>query len=258
MIASLGMYDRPGAQPSNDRFWALIRDGLRAAGHAAPEALTRGAEAYWPAWTSPDLILSQTCGFPYRAKLHDQVTIIGTPDYGVDGCPPGYYCSVFVARREDRRSTVMEFDGASLAFNEDLSQSGWAAPQAFARSHGMTLRPHLRTAEHLGSARAVAEGSADIAALDAVTWAMILGSESVAASLKVVGQTEPTPGLPFISAKGIDAGLMLQCVAGAAETLPTSDRVALRLRGVVWIPPEAYLSVPIPLTPADLGMPSNP
>lgn len=70
MIAALGMYDRAEVQPSNDRLWALIRVGLRATGLAVPDALTRGEGAYWPAWQSPDLVLSQTCGFPYRARLH--------------------------------------------------------------------------------------------------------------------------------------------------------------------------------------------
>ena len=27
----------------------------------------------------PDLVLAQTCGFPYRAKLHHHVTLTGTP-----------------------------------------------------------------------------------------------------------------------------------------------------------------------------------
>lgn len=40
MIASLGMYDRPETMAANDRLWALVRDGLRARGIAAPEALT--------------------------------------------------------------------------------------------------------------------------------------------------------------------------------------------------------------------------
>ena len=64
MIASLGMYDRTETAAANDRLWAGIRDGLRARGIAAPEALTRGDGAYWPAWQAPDLVLSQTCGFP--------------------------------------------------------------------------------------------------------------------------------------------------------------------------------------------------
>ena len=81
------MYDRAEAQASNDRLWALIRDGMRAEGLAAPDALTRGAGAYWDAWQAPDLTLSQTCGFPYRARLHGHVTLIGTPDYRRRGLP---------------------------------------------------------------------------------------------------------------------------------------------------------------------------
>lgn len=254
MIASLGMYDRTEAQPANDRLWALIRDGLLAVGIAAPDGLTRGAAAYWPAWQAPDLVLSQTCGFPYRARLHGAVTLIGTPDYGVEGCAPGHYRSVFVARTDDGRRDVMEFDGAQLAFNEDLSQSGWAAPQNFARARGLTLRPHLRSGGHLASARAVAEGRADIAALDAVTWAMIQRWEAFAATLKVVGQTEPTPGLPYISAKGADAARMFDVIAAAVAALSDADRQTLCLRGFVLIAPEAYLAVPTPPTPAQLGM----
>jgi ABC-type phosphate/phosphonate transport system substrate-binding protein len=178
MIASLGMYDRVECQPANDRLWALIRDGMRAAGLAAPDTLTRGAAACWEAWTAPDLTLSQTCGFPYRASLHGNVTLIGTPDFGVDGCAPGYYRSVFVVQKDNPSRTLADLDDAALAFNEDLSQSGWAAPQTHARAHGLTLRPALRTGGHLASARAVAEGRAEIAAIDAVTWSMIAEWES--------------------------------------------------------------------------------
>ncbi len=254
MIASLGMYDRAEVQPCNDRLWALIRDGLRAAGRAAPDALTRGAGAYWPAWEAPDLVLSQTCGFPYRAKLHGKVTLIGTPDFGVQGCEAGYYRSVFVAAKTDPRRAVAQFDGASLAFNEDLSQSGWAAPQNFARAHGIALRPVVRTGGHLLSARAVAEGRAEIAALDAITWEMIQRHEAFAARLQVVGLTDPTPGLPYISALGADAAMMFDVIAAAIDALPAADKTALCLRGLVKIDAAAYLAVPTPPAPHDLGM----
>ncbi|MGL6210447.1 MAG: phosphate/phosphite/phosphonate ABC transporter substrate-binding protein, partial [Paracoccaceae bacterium] len=137
MIASLGMYDLPPLQAANDRLWAGIRDRLRAVGIGAPEGLTRGDGAYWAAWEAPDLVLSQTCGFPYRARLHGRVTLIGTPSYRLLGCPPGYYRSVFVARAGDTRRTVAEFSGAPFAYNEALSQSGWAAPQTHAAKHGL-------------------------------------------------------------------------------------------------------------------------
>ena len=254
MIAALGMYDRVEVQPSNDRLWALIRDGLRTAGLAAPDALTRGVGAFWPAWGAPDLVLSQTCGFPYRAKLHGKVALIGTPDFGVQGCATGYYRSVFVAAKRDGRHDVMQFDGAGLAFNEDLSQSGWAAPQNFAQAHGLKLRPTLRTGGHLLSARAVAEGRAEIAALDAITWQMIQRHEPFAAQLQEVGVTDPTPGLPYISALGANAALMFDVIAAAIADLSVADKSALCLRGMVKIVPEAYLAVPTPPTPFHLGM----
>lgn len=253
MIASLGMYDRAECQPANDRLWALIRDGMRAQGLTAPDNLTRGANAYWTAWESPDLSLSQTCSFPYRAKLHDKITLIGTPDFGVEGCVPGYFRSIFVARKEDARATLADFDGATLAFNEPLSQSGWAAPQNFARTQKLTLKPHLQSGGHLMSARAVAEGKADIAAIDAVTWAMIARWEPFAADLKVVGLTDPTPGLPYIAAKGTDAELMFQLIGAAIAGLSQQDRDTLCLRGIVRIAPETYLVVPTPPTPSDFG-----
>ncbi len=259
MIAALGMYDRVEVQPSNDRLWALIRDGMRAVGLTAPDHLTRGPKAYWPAWGASDLVLSQTCGFPYRAKLHGKVALIGTPDFGVQGCAPGYYRSVFVTLKNDPRRDVMQYGGASLAFNEDLSQSGWAAPQNFARATGLSLRPALRTGGHLLSARAVAEGRAEIAALDAITWKMIQRYEPFAALLQVVGMTDPTPGLPYISALGADTGgadtgLMFDVITAAIAALPQADKAALCLRGLVKIEAQAYLSVPTPPTPADLGM----
>ncbi len=249
------MYDMPKQQGANDRLWALIRDGLRASGLPAPDTLTRGPGAYWEAWTSPHLTLSQTCGFPYRAKLHGHVTLIGTPDYGVAGCAPGYYNSVLLARTDDPRNTTLDFNNAALAFNEELSQSGWAAPQALAAKLGISLQPRLRTGGHIPSARAVAEGRAEIAAVDAVTWVLITRWQRFAAGLKVVGQTDPTPGLPYIAAPGADAALLFQIISAAIAALPAPDRARLRLRGLTRIDPAAYLAVPTPPTPAALGLP---
>ena len=245
------MYDFGPAQAANVRLWAGIRDRLRAAGIDAPDGLTRGDGAYWEAWQSPDLVLSQTCGFPYRAKLWDKVTLIGTPDYGIAGCPAGYYRSVFVARRDDPRTTVADFDGTAIAYNEAMSQSGWAAPQNHAAAYGLHFPAGLQTGGHRLSAQAVAEGRADLAALDAVTWALMVRDARFNDALRVVGQTEPTPGLPYISAKGADAAVMFAVIAAAIAGLTAQDRDALHLRGIVQIPAQAYLDVPTPPPPSN-------
>jgi ABC-type phosphate/phosphonate transport system substrate-binding protein len=253
MIASLGMYDFGPAQAANDRLWAMIRDGLHGRGIAAPDALTRGEHAYWDAWQSPDLLLSQTCGYPFRARLHDRVTYVGTPDYGVEGCVPGFYRSVFVARADDARRNLAEFDGARFAFNEPLSQSGWAAPQTQAAKLGLHLPPAVQTGAHRLSAQAVVQGRADIAALDAVTFALMQAASPVVRELKVVGMTDPTPGLPCITAQGRDPQPIFDAVSEAIAALDPSDRAALRLKGFVRIPLADYLGVPNPPAPEQIA-----
>jgi ABC-type phosphate/phosphonate transport system substrate-binding protein len=243
------MYDRAETAAATDRLWAAIRDGLRADGVDAPEGLQRGTDDLWPQWTSPDLVFSQTCGFPYRARLHGSVTLIGTPDFGVKDCPPGYYRSVFVARADDPRATVAEFDGAPFAYNEPLSQSGWAAPQTHATSIGIRLVPVIRTGAHRLSALAVLSGKADFAALDAVTWRMLQRWDHEMAGLKVVGSTAPTPSLPYIAASTFAHASLFPIVARAIAAQSPDDRDVTGIRGLVAIPAEAYLAVPTPPAP---------
>jgi ABC-type phosphate/phosphonate transport system substrate-binding protein len=249
VIASLPMYDRAETAGANDRLWARIRDGMRRAGHSAPDSLTRGAADLWPQWTDPDLTLSQTCGYPYRARLHRQMTLIGTPDFGVEGCAPGYYRSVFVVRADDPRDGLAAFDGARFAFNDDLSQSGWAAPQTEAARLGLSLPPALKTGGHRLSALAVAEGRADIAALDAVTWRLLQRWDAFTARLRGLALTEPTPGLPYIAGPKADAATMFAIVGEAIAAMSGEDRDATGLRNLVRIPTERYLAVPTPPAP---------
>jgi ABC-type phosphate/phosphonate transport system substrate-binding protein len=253
MIASLGMYDFGAVQAANDRLWALIRTGLRGRGIDAPLALSRGEHAYWDAWQSPDLILSQTCGYPFRARLHGKVTYVGTPDYGVEGCAPGHYRSVFVARADDPRAVLADFNGARFAYNEPLSQSGWAAPQTHVARLGLSLPPSLQTGGHRLSAAAVAEGRADIAALDAVTFALMQQNDPEVRRLKVVAMTDPTPGLPYITAADRDPQPIFDAVSEAIAVLDPADRTQLRLKGLVRLPVADYLAVPNPPSPEQIA-----
>lgn len=249
MIAALGMYDRAELRSQTDAYWGAIRDGLRTRGIAAPDTLTRDDRAYWAGWTDPDLLLSQTCGLPFRARLHDKVALVGTPDFAVPGCPPGHYRSMLVARADDPRDLTALAE-ARFALNEDLSQSGWGAPWAHMTGLGLPIRPALRTGGHVLSARAVAEGAADWGALDAVTWALIESHDpALAGRLRVVDATAPTPGLPYITALTRDPEPIRAAVAEAIAALPAETRAALRLQGIVAIPVAAYLAQPLPPAP---------
>jgi ABC-type phosphate/phosphonate transport system substrate-binding protein len=243
VIASLIMYDRPETAGAYDRLWMLIRDSLG----AGPKFLTRDGDV-WDHWRSPELLLSQTCGYPYRAKLADQVSLIGTPIYDID-CQAGYYFSPMVVRRDDPREILEEFSTSRFAYNEALSQSGWAAPQNHAQRLGFRFENPIQSHAHVASALMVAEGHADIASLDAVSWKMMQRWDNWAAELRVIATTPPTPGLPLITAKTGDPQAMFKAVTEAIAALSSQDRDTLCLKGVIQIDKDAYLSVPNPASP---------
>lgn len=244
MIAALGMYDMPELQAANDRFWALIRAEL---GYG-PIRLAR-TDTPFDIWKSPDLVFAQTCGMPYRTVLHPKVLLVGTPDYGLPECPPGYYCSVLVTRTNAPETTEQEFRNGVFAYNEGLSQSGWAGPMTHLQRLGISFSALLQTGSHLASARAVADGKADLAGLDAITWELLRKHEPLAQSLKEVARTQPTPGLPFITSPAHDPKRIATAVDSAIAGLDATDRATLGIRGLIRIPKHDYLSVPTPPAP---------
>ena len=241
-LAVLPMYDLPELRAATDRLWAALRDALRARGVVAPEALDR-ATPPMRAWLSPGLALGQTCGLPYATRLASRVALIGAPDYGIEGCPPGFYTSALVVRTDDAREGLEAFAGAIAAIGEIGSQSGHAAllhaaaPQARDRRFFAGLR---LTGSHRASIRAVAAGLADIAAIDAVTWRLARRHDPAAARLRMLAQTEPTPGLPFISARDADADAIATACAAAIATLDAGTRDLLGLQSFVRFRPADY------------------
>jgi hypothetical protein len=230
------MYDWPEVRGATDALWAALRDALRARGVAAPEALSRDATH----WTDPDLVLSQTCGLPFRRGLHARTTLVGAPDHGLEGCPPGFYRSAVVVRADDPRQAPAAFAGARFAYNAEDSQSGWAA---LVEALGpLDPAAGLRTGAHRASVVAVAEGRADVAANDAVSWRLAEAWEAAAARLRVLAWTRPTPGLPYITAAGRDAAAVAAAASAGVAALDPASRQALGgLEGFVALRAGDYL-----------------
>lgn len=245
MIASLMMYDREELAAAHESYWHAIRAALKARGIDSPAELANDADEF-EVWKSPDLVLSQTCGMPYRKWLHDRVTLVGTPDFGVPNCPPGYYNSVIVVRADDQRERFGDYRDARFTYNQTFSQSGYAAPFALAQSQGFWFENRSQSHGHVHSARAVAVGRADIAAIDAVTWRLIRRFDLWSDQLRELAITPPTPGLPYIAGPDADDQAIFAALSEAIETLDPTDRSALGLHGLVAIPKSAYLAIPNP------------
>ena len=239
------MYDYPHTRAANTLLWSLIREQL---GYG-PTELTHDRDP-WDIWQSSELVFSQTCGLPFRAGLHDKVQLIGTPDYGLVGCPAGHYNSVIVVSSASTIGDVKSLKGQSMAYNEGLSQSGWAAPQAHLKQANVSFETGPCTGSHKASAQAVATGGADFAAIDALTWEMLrVNIPEVTDKIRVLDRTLPTPALPYITSMPQDAGTIANAVESAIKSLPTAARETLHLKGLVRLSPSAYLEMPLPTAP---------
>ena len=245
MIALLPMYDRPETAAANDALWQAIRAELG----RGPENLTRDMDL-WQAWRSPDLLLAQTCGLPFRARLYGDVQLVATPDYGLPGCPEGHYNSVLIARADQKGTRFTSFAGSRFAYNDPLSQSGWAAAMMRMRADDFLPGALIETGGHRASAEAVAEGRADFATIDALTYQMLQDYEpDLTAQLCELERTEPTPALPFITALGEDVPAIYNALEAAVESLSQAHRDVLHLKKIVHLPPSDYLAVPTPPGP---------
>ena len=246
MIAALPMYDRVETREETDRFWSLISQGTG----FSSLSLSRDQDL-WDIWRHPELILAQTCGMPFRVSLRESVNYVITPDYALDGCPAGYYNSVFLARRSETRDLSQIVKG-TYAYNEALSQSGWAGPITHLLQSGLKPTKLVQSHAHVASALMVAEGEADYCAIDAHTWRLIQRYDAFAAVLCELERTQPTPALPYICSKQTDSSEIESRVLDAFQQLSPKDSAALGLSGFIKIDPRRYFDVPTPPTPDEM------
>lgn len=127
-IASLPMYDWPEMHEANNAFWSAVRVRLESEGIDAAEQLLHDGEdaAYW---TTPDLLLEQTCGYPLATSLKGKVRYVTTPIYDVEGCEGPLYLSAIVVNR-DSEFDVSSLAGRTFAYNSEHSLSGYRSMRA--------------------------------------------------------------------------------------------------------------------------------
>jgi len=254
MIASLPMYWRAETADLWRGFWAELQAPARTEGLELP-ALTPPEDipAPWTDhWLRPDLVLSMTCGLPFRTVLKGKVTYVGTLSFGLQA-PNGHYFST-VLLREPPPDTGLRPEAMRLAYNSADSQSGWAVTQS---APPFEQPPHFaelrETGSHAASLEALLEGKADIAYLDAVTWQTLCRHHPRAAQVHVLGRSVVTPGLPLITAKGTDPAPLRRALTAACARFKPVDPMAMGgPLSLHVLDPQAYFDVPVPHPPADV------
>lgn len=245
------MYDWPEVADALDDLWARIARAGRATGLDMPHELARRADLV-SLWSDPAMLLGQVCSLnPVRDGL-GETEVVGTlvydPPTDLPQPQPGSYYSVVVCRADDSRrpsngadpgagsadANVVRFAGARVAANGTDSQSGYWSLGHFVREQladGPIFGEVVFTGAHRDSIRAVARGTADLAAIDVHSWRLACEFEPEATRrLAIIGTTEPTPGVVCVVSwelkhhrHALDAAIH-DAVAGFVET-PAAERL---------------------------------
>lgn len=208
-------------------------------------------------WRHPGLLLSQTCWGPLEiTRLTDHVRVVGQADYSdVEGGNGEFYSSAIVMRRSGRSSerppsrSASQIDpphkgegklphdllrGQRLALNGRDSMSGYLALQRDLEAMGESLAIFAATVEtgsHRGSAMAVAEGRADVAALDCRSWSLFRRFSPEAEKLAPVGWTRLRKGLPYVCAAGLPGDVVRRVGTALAGRQVAAGRITSYCRG---------------------------
>lgn len=229
LVASLPMYRFAHTAEAWDALWDAIAGALRVAGYDAPAKLTDPADldAHWRA---PNLLLSQTCALPYRQGLNTAAHILGSWDFGLKSCPAGMYNSALIRRQGEARPWRTLLGSGRVAVNARDSQSGY---QVICDLAGAPGDREVLTGAHLASVNAVRQGTADICAVDAESWRLIVEAKGGALGVEVCHRSDPTPGLPLITAKGRNVAKLRDVLASAVKNADRTLLATLHIRGFV-------------------------
>ncbi len=202
-VASLGMYDFPWLEAAHDALWDAVAEGLRAAGLAGvPPHLDR-TRAMDAIWQDQRLLLAQACGLPIVTTLAGRVRVVAAPRYALPGCDGAWHRSFVVVRADDDVATLAGLRGRGCAINGRDSNTGMNLLRATLAplAHGAAFfGAVVETGAHRESLRAVAQGRADVAAIDCVTHGLLARHEpGLLRGTRVLGWTPASPALPLVT-----------------------------------------------------------
>ncbi|ETN44662.1 uncharacterized protein HMPREF1541_10332 [Cyphellophora europaea CBS 101466] len=170
-------------------------------------------------WHHPQLLLAQTCGYPYVTELRPTVKLVAAPRYTLPGCEGATHCSFILVPASSAATTLADLRGKRVAMNSPDSNSGMnllrlaVAPLA---KQGRFFSQVVESGSHAESMARLKQGRADVAAVDAVTFGYLRRDlPELVEGLRILQRTRQSPTLPLITA----AGRTEQEVEGLREAL---------------------------------------
>lgn len=247
--ASLPWYDLPEVHAANDLLWKLVRQRLASQMSASslPSMLDREVSAR-SQWATGHVLLSQACGYDIIMQERERLQVVATPRYRAPGCEGPNYRSAIIVRRDSGWTKIEDLRGSRCVFNERWSHSGLNSLRSMiAAIHvdGRFFGSVEETGSHESSLIAVQARSADVAAIDCVTLALLRRHRpSATEGLRIVGWTPPAPAPPFVTDASMDEASVEAIRLAIRDTLEAPSSASLRhallIDTVQWLPNEAY------------------
>ena len=246
-IASLPMYDLECLRDATDAWWQALARAFRDRGIGdVPADLERGSRH--DDWSSPDLLLSQTCGYPLVNDYSGRLRLVATPVYEAAHCRGADYCSLVLVREESAIAGLEGLRSLRVAVNGFDSHSGFNALRATIAPlahQGRFFGEVIESGGHLDSLRMVTGGAADVCAVDCLSFALWRDTvPDITAGVRIVATTDHAPNLPYVTAIGRDDAEVEALRLGLLDAARDPDlepvRARLRIRGFEILPPGAY------------------
>lgn len=201
MQVAFPMYVLPEMQADMRSLWVLLRSKLAAAGVENLPHEPRFDDPLAQGSLPADMLMLQYCGFPYVTEWREAMQPLACLHYDAPHCEGKTHRSVIVVRADDDAKTIKDLRGKRAAINGYDSNTGMNLLRhavADVAQDGTFFGEVIVTGAHVDSLRAVAEGRADVAAIDCVTFAFIGDYQpALTAAVRVLAVTAPSPALPL-------------------------------------------------------------
>jgi ABC-type phosphate/phosphonate transport system substrate-binding protein len=204
----------------------------------------------------PGLWFGHTCGYPLMMQLKDYVSPFCVPLFDVPGTDgPGtdrkFYSSRIIVAADSDIDSIEASRGCVAVMNNPDSNSGMNVLRhavAEVSDSEQFFASVVTSGGHLHSLEAVANGSADIAAIDCVSYQLIADwRPELCADIRIIGDSVKTCGLPLVMAHAefanIDTGEMIDALNRALAQCDNVVRDTLHLDGFASVHLDDYRSI---------------
>ncbi|MCB2006018.1 MAG: PhnD/SsuA/transferrin family substrate-binding protein [Rhodoferax sp.] len=184
-----------------------VIQGLRQRGWTDPMRVVPATGELTALWRAPDLLLSQTCGYPLVTELEHDVQVLAAPAFDLPGCAGVDYRSMILVPQAGGADSLEQLRGAVAVINQWHSHSGMNALRhtiaPLAREGRFFSRIEV-SGSHMASIVAVQQGRADVAAVDCATYGLAMRAAPERLSgVRVLQATAAAPGLPLITSRAL-------------------------------------------------------